>query len=178
MKYQIFQGPPDPPYAHELAERLSRVDWRGNFDHTRSRVALMKEYLRRSALWAHHLNAKAWPFFDPAEIINPDVRASKETISMVTENEDLLQNFSLVKDTCIWALHFSALRDAGEELPDIPDMFSPLIIFYERGGGFGIDTTRLIQIDDAAMCRGSALQYREKEPQTSLDSATLDILDQ
>lgn len=164
--------------AHELAERLSRVDWRENFDHTRSRVALMKEYFRRSALWAHHLNAKAWPFFDPAEIINPNVRASKETISMVTENEDLLQNFSLVKDTCIWALHFSALRDTGEELPVIPDMFSPLIIFYERGGGFGIDTTGLIQIDNAAMGRGSALRYRGKEPQTSLDSAALDLLDQ
>ena len=78
----------------------------------------------------------------------------------------------------MWALHFSALRESGESLPDLPDMFEPLIVFFERGGGFGIDTTGMIQVDHAAMKRGSPANDGGDSPRTSLDAEALNLLDQ
>jgi len=163
-------------YASALAERLVRANWRGGFNHTRSRVALMKEYLRRAALWSHQLRAKQWPFFDAAALENPNIRADEELISAVVENEEIIHQLPLVMDTCVWALHFSALRDSGEARPYLPDMFEPLVIFYERGGGFGIDTTGMIQVDCAAMKRGSPASHWDDKAKTSIDAEALDLL--
>ncbi|MGW8526274.1 MULTISPECIES: hypothetical protein [Nocardiopsidaceae] len=164
-------------HASALTERLIRADWHGGFNHTRSRVALMKEYLRRAALWSHQLRAEQWPFFDAAALANPNVRAGEELVSEIIEKEEIIHQFPLVMDTCVWALHFSALRDSGEALPDLPDMFDPLVIFYERGGGFGIDTTGMIQVDYAAMKRGSPASHRADKAKTSIDAEALDLLD-
>ena len=165
-------------HASTMTERLARVNWHGDVDRTRSRVALMKEYLRRASLWSHQFRAKQWPFFDAAALVNPNIRASEELVSEIVEKEEIIHQFPLVMDTCVWALHFSALRDSGETLPDLPDMFEPLIVFYERGGGFGIDTTGMIQVDYAAMKRGSPASYWDEKPKTSIDSEALDLLDQ
>ncbi|MEU0237269.1 hypothetical protein ABZ234_06215 [Nocardiopsis sp. NPDC006198] len=164
-------------YASTLTERLNHANWHGDFDHTRSRVALMKEYLRRAALWSRKLHAKQWPFFDAAALVNPNVRASEKLTSKITKNKEIIHQFPLVMDTCVWALHFSVLRDSGKTLPDLPDMFEPLIVFYERGGGFGIDTTGMIQVDYAAMKPGSPASHWNEKAKTSIDSEALDLLD-
>ena len=53
--------------TEQLVARLRRVRFEESLDHNGSRLVLMREYLRRSALWAQALDClTAWPFFDIA----------------------------------------------------------------------------------------------------------------
>jgi hypothetical protein len=67
---------------YESVHRLLSVDWNSFCEKDRSHVALVREYLRRTALWAKCLEAtEAWPFFDVAGYIAPEVRAAKDNCS-------------------------------------------------------------------------------------------------
>ncbi|MET9663532.1 hypothetical protein [Streptomyces sp. NPDC006510] len=45
------------------------------FTHGRSRVLLMREHMRRAALWAHACGAEGdWPFFDVTQYIDKEFR--------------------------------------------------------------------------------------------------------
>jgi hypothetical protein len=108
-----------------------------------SQVALMREYLRRAALWAKRLGATDyWPFFDVASLIAPEVRTEP---GIVEQLEAALQPFSLwptIKKTCIWYLHWHRLvqsRDVVVAAYRLPEPFEPLIRFYERGGRFSTE---------------------------------------
>ncbi len=73
----------DPVEA--VVDRLLAVDWDGEYGQRRSQVALMREYLRRSALWSKHLDAGPWPFFDIAAAVDPDVRADQAAVDRLEE---------------------------------------------------------------------------------------------
>lgn len=58
-------------------EQLLAIDWQLHDDESdvASNVDLLREYLRRAALWAKALKCtKEWPFFDVAAHIRPSVR--------------------------------------------------------------------------------------------------------
>ncbi|WP_152471803.1 hypothetical protein [Nocardiopsis gilva] len=162
----------------QLAERILSVNWQSDFEKTKSRVALMREYLRRSALWAHHLDSSGrWPFFDVAIIIDPEVRADEEIVERVKDHIEGQSQLPVVTDTCIWSLHFAALRSAAVPLPALPDLYEPLILMYERGGGFGIDGTGSIEVDMVALPRRGMQKFLSAEPLASLNPEELDTLD-
>ncbi|MFJ3832671.1 hypothetical protein ACIPWI_32660 [Streptomyces sp. NPDC090046] len=160
--------------ALALAARLERADWVGSFDRTRSRVALMREFLRRSALWAGATGSTEWPFFDIAGRIDPSVRIDDESVKGVAERIGLQQ--PVVLNTVTWALNFAVLSDTAPVLPDLPSPFEPLVLMFERGGGFGLDGSGHIEVDMAAIARGTVEQARERAP-LDLDGAGLDALD-
>jgi hypothetical protein len=110
--------------------------------HRNSRVALMREYLQRSAWWAQALNATdEWPFFDVAARIDPAVRANYHLVVrleefIAAEHEDSPS----VATTYLAALHWSALvTTPGTQVPRMPDPFEPLLLMYERGGTFSTE---------------------------------------
>ncbi|MFE6305748.1 RDD family protein [Nocardiopsis sp. NPDC057823] len=160
-----------------LAARIRAIDWNGNPDHTRSRVALMREYLRRAALWTRAVQGKGWPFYDVAEFAAPGVRADEGVVSGVLENPAVVDQFPAVGRSCAWALHLAAARDAGVPLPDLPDLFEPLIRMYERGGGFSLSGTGTIDIDGAGLYRGTLPDHLGDEPRAPETDAGLDALD-
>ncbi|MFE5811674.1 hypothetical protein [Streptomyces sp. NPDC056491] len=160
--------------ALALAARLERADWVGSFDRTRSRVALMREFLRRSALWAGATGSTEWPFFDIAGRIDPSARIDDESVKGVAERIGLQQ--PVVLNTVTWALNFAVLSDTTPVLPDLPSPFEPLVLMFERGGGFGLDGSGHIEVDMAAIARGTVEQARERAP-LDLDGAGLDALD-
>lgn len=163
--------------VEELADRILRINWESDFEHVRSRVALMREYLRRSALWADVLGAAGWPFFDPALVIAPRIRADKALISRVAEDSEISHQFMVVGDTCQWALHMAAVRASGVHLPSLPDMFEPLIRMYEKWGGFTLSSTGTVDVDGAGVHRGTMPQHLSGEPRAQLDATYLDGLD-
>ncbi|MDT0326820.1 hypothetical protein [Nocardiopsis lambiniae] len=161
----------------DLAVRIHAIDWNGNLDHTRSRVLLMREYLRRMALWTRTLDARGWPFYDLAEFAAPGIRATDEIVQGVKDNPDIVRQFPTVGKTCAWALHLAAARDAGASLPDLPDPFEPLIRMYERGGGFSLSTTGTIDIDGAGIHRGTLLHHLGDTPKAPETDTELNALD-
>jgi hypothetical protein len=163
-----------------VLDRLRAVAWHdldSAYDHVRSRAKLMREYLRRAACWAEAVGAEdAWPFFDIARRVDPEARASSD---VEAELEDFLWNTigrRSLEETCRGAVRWPALRSrASLQLPDLPDPYAPLLLMYERGGGFSVE--ELIDIDGASLPFWTLEDHLSLEPFESLDDAALDALD-
>lgn len=160
-----------------FAERIRSIDWDADAWRTRSRVALMREYLRRSAMWAQELDADEWPFFDVAALAAPGVRADQGLVDSVAGDPNVFENGPLVRDTCLWALHMEAAKNSGTALPDLPDMFEPLILMYERGGGFSLSSTGTIDVDGVGIPRQIMPRHLEDEQKAPMGWEELDSLD-
>jgi hypothetical protein len=151
-----------PAEAEILGDRIVAIDWSDNDEHTRERIKLMREYLRRSALWASRLDAQAWLFFNIAALIDPEVHAAEGLLEDVAE---FVPSYPpVIADSCRWALRFATLQDTGIPLPALPDPFAPLIRFYELGGGFLQDGTGGLQIDAATIGIGHRDAWSQSPP--------------
>jgi hypothetical protein len=161
--------------------RLQAVDWSGDsgFDHRRSRIRLMAEYLRRAALWAQALDATdEWPFFDIAAHLAPSVHVPDD---QAKELEALIYNrvgWPSVDRSCRAALRWAALQDSDVSLPPVlDDPYEPLLLMFDRGGGWTTEAG-FIDVDGAAIRRQTWHDHLATEPVTALDPATLDALDE
>ncbi|HLL01718.1 MAG TPA: hypothetical protein VK539_14105 [Myxococcaceae bacterium] len=134
------------------AKRITAINWAGSFDKTPSRVALLREYLRRAAWWASAVKSAEWPFFDIAAAVNPQVRAAPAQIEAVEA-------------------HLS------EKLHSVAQPFEPLLRMFERGGGFRLGGSGLIEVDAAGVPKGTAQAHRKDTPVVALEPAALDALD-
>src|SRR4051794_36543569 len=124
--------------ARELFERLESVEWEGHDLHTFSRLLLLDEYLRRAALWASTLGCpEKWPFFDIAACVDPSVRADPRLVQETEARLDEAGASWYAQEIAPWMLHWAELKSRGDiALPDLDDPFEPLLIMFERGGGF------------------------------------------
>src|SRR5690606_18130052 len=120
-------------------DQIIAIDWNCYSPKTASRKQLLKEYLHRSALWRKFLNKAGGPFFDLAAELAPDVRAPFSQIDRLVENGDFKHQDLIVQQTCLWSIHYREIQARGIQTPPLPDMFDPLIIMYERGGGISLD---------------------------------------
>ncbi|MDB1086311.1 hypothetical protein PJ985_01825 [Streptomyces sp. ACA25] len=167
------------PSRHVVA-RLRSVtwdDWSAAFDHANSRALLMREYLRRAALWARAYGAEdAWPFLDLAEYVDPDVRPAPD---VEAEVEELLRSGvgrDSVKRTCRGAVRWAALRaSTSTALPDLPEPYEPLLLMYERGGGFYLE--EMLDLNGVSIQLGDFEHNLGATPFLTLEPATLDALD-
>lgn len=161
--------------------RLLAIDWDSPlaFDHRQSRARLMKEYLRRAALWARELDGgKPWPFFDIAVLIAPDVQPSQGLADQLEALIDECIGWPAVQAICRAALRWAALLDSGHSIPvGLPDPYEPLLVMFERGGGFTTEHG-FIELDGASVSRRSIGDYLSEEPAlASLEPDYLDALD-
>jgi hypothetical protein len=161
--------------------RLQAVDWTGGsgFNHRRSRVRLMAEYLRRAALWAEALDATGeWPFFDIASHLAPSVHVPED---QGKELESLISNrigWPSVDRLARATMHWAALQDAGVPLPPgLADPYEPVLLMFDRGGAWTTEAG-FIDVDGAAVRRQTWRDHLSTEPVTALDPATLDALDE
>lgn len=162
-----------------LAERVLAIQWQEAPEKTRSRGYLMKEYLRRAAWWAKATDSQQWPFFDIAAAVDPGVRADSAIVERVTEQLKKRLQGVIVTRTCVNALHFAALLDAEVALPEsLPPPFEPLLVMFERGGGFHVEGSGLIDVDTLGIRAGMLDENLLSEPIVQLDDVALDVLDQ
>lgn len=161
-----------------VLERLRAVDWDVTNAHTGSRALLMREYLRRAAVWAQAYGAQEeWPFFDVTEFVDSFFRLDPEL-------EDELEEFLAHKvptpttaRTCRGAVRWAVLKAAREEgLPDLPDPYEPLLLMYDRGGGYSIE--EFIDLYGVMIPYGNFESNLNAEPFLSLVPSALDALDQ
>jgi hypothetical protein len=167
----------DVELAEQLAGRARAIPW-GQLrdDRLGSRIQLMKEYLRRAALWEHRLDAQwDWPFWDIANRVKPKVRAGGAARQLLDDALTPVRS-KLVFNTWIWALHWAMLRAAGGPDDSLPDPFEPLLWFYERGGGFHV-ANGFIDVDGRGFRIGMRDAYLTFEAFAYLDATSLDALD-
>ncbi|WP_329518838.1 TY-Chap domain-containing protein [Spirillospora sp. NBC_01491] len=152
------------------------MDWREMFEQRQSQVLLMQEYLRRASWWMLEFEPDAWPFFDLAKAVDPQVRADEDVIRRFSEDPDSRMGW-YEERIGAWALHFEALLDAGVVLPDLPNPYEPLILMFERGSQISIDEIGRIDVDFVQMPRAWPRNYRVQEPFAPMGHKLLDILE-
>jgi hypothetical protein len=170
-------------HSTETLSRLLTVDWKSDFmislGYARSRARLMREYLRRAAWWAQELgDTDKWPFFDIGGLLAPEVHAAPE---LAEQLETLIHNrigWPSLRVASRAALRWAALLDAGIPLPpQLEDPFEPLLLMFERGGGFTTEAG-FIDLGGSSVLQKTWLDHLSAEPVVTLDQATLDALDQ
>lgn len=168
--------------AESMMTRLTAINWtdyEAGDRHAVSRTLLMREFLRRAALWVEHLGGSdRWPFLDIAERIDPSVRADEKIIEQLEEfMSDHVPEYN-ARRVCRAAVHWATLRESTHlELPDLDDPYEPLIMLYERGGVFFVENG----VADFEQLRRVPLRSWQanvaREPVVQLDRSVLDALD-
>lgn len=158
-----------------LATRLEAVVWRENYDHAYSRMRLMREYLRRSALWARALGVpEDWPFFDIAEVVDPAVQLDPNFAERFEQGLMERGAREQHREYCLWALRFSEL---GSVRQDLPDPFEPLVQVYERGGVFGMEAGTINFVHGLIVSRRSIDEYLKPDLHYDLSDEALARID-
>jgi len=102
---------------------------------------LVSEYIRRMAIICKPLGIRRrHPFFDVAEIINPEIRANFKDLEKLNThfkkmNHPILHNVWTPR-ICEWSLHFASLQDSCSPILELQSPYEPLIVLYERHGSF------------------------------------------
>ena len=159
--------------------RLRAINWDDDsaaFDHAHSRALLMREYLRRAALWARAYDAESsWPFFDIAEHVDTAITIP---IDIADELEEFLEELApaSLRTTCRGAVRWAALREAGSDLlTDLPDPYEPLLAMYERGGGYYLE--EYLDLNGVMIPLRDLESNASEAPFLTLAPAALDALD-
>jgi hypothetical protein len=167
--------------AELTIERLAAIkwtDWDVADRHAASRAALMREYLRRAALWAQKLGGTdIWPFFDIAAHVDPGLEVPDE---ILTRLERLLGDVPGVRQEqfCRNVVRWSVLRESGNsEKECLEDPFEPLFLLYERGGMFVVEN----KVADFVFYRVRFLRWSDHvspDPVVQPDASVLDSMDE
>ncbi|WP_183066746.1 hypothetical protein [Streptomyces sp. gCLA4] len=170
------------PAAYVMLNRFRAVEWVGDWDHVLARVMsrriLMREYLRRAALWAQEYAAdSAWPFFDVTQYVDPEFRPSPATAA---ELQVFLSRVPApeIRETCAGAVRLADMRERNPAaLPDLPDLYEPLVLFYERGGEFVRDNAGGLDLTGVSFRPGTSQGNLRTPPFLALGETVLDALD-
>ncbi|MEU2394456.1 hypothetical protein [Streptomyces sp. NPDC007369] len=169
--------------ASAVLERLCAVEWTGDWDDAfarlMSRRVLMREYLRRAAVWAQRYSAEsAWPFFDVTEYAASEFTLSPETSAGLQACLARVTGGESIRRTCTGAVRLAVLRAQDPAFGDgLPDLYEPLVLFYERGGEFLWDNAGSLDLTGALMRPGTLQGHLGSPLLPSLDSRLLDVVD-
>ncbi|MEV5594050.1 hypothetical protein [Streptomyces sp. NPDC052496] len=162
--------------------RLRAVTWMGDWDHAfghvMSRRILLREYMRRAALWAQAYSADSeWPFFDVTPYVDAEFHLPT---GLAAHLEEYLSGVptGAVRRTCSGAVRLNELRRRSPSAtPDLPDLYEPLILFYERGGEFVRDNAGFLDLTGVLFKPGPLQGHLRSPALSTLDDTVLDAVD-
>jgi hypothetical protein len=168
-------------HAARMLARLQALNWHDedDFEYRKSRSGLMREYLRRAAWWAQELHVTdEWPFFDIAAHIAPSVHISPSDVEELEGLEKGNLGSGPVKTSVYAAVRWATMLDTpGVDLPALDDPFEPLVMMYERGGGF-VTEKGFIELNLASVRIRGWRDHLSSDQIIPLDPAVLDQLDE
>ncbi|MGW6613691.1 hypothetical protein ACWGA0_09585 [Streptomyces erythrochromogenes] len=164
--------------ASAMLNRLRRVEWDDALARVMFRRVLMREYLRRAALWAQAYSAgSAWPFFDVTAYVDPGFRLAPRTAAELDVYLGRVPGAE-IRETCAGAVRLADMRERNPAvLPDLPDLYEPLVLFYERGGEFVRDNAGGPDLTGVSFRPGTPHGNLGTPPFRALDGTVLDALD-
>lgn len=116
----------------ELAvNRIRNINWEHK---AKSDISLLfKEYMRRARIWKDYFGVEPRIiFFDPLKYIDDEYDVDEEFEVII---EDVVANLKGYNITlCASYLRFSAFKDMSDSLPDLPDLFEPIVKLMEESG--------------------------------------------
>jgi hypothetical protein len=139
--------------------------------------ALASEYLRRLVLWCRAFDViDKWPrFYFAQSSIFDNLKLSpttEEALELHLSNQGNWQ----AKLLCFSYIRWEAMKnDENIKKFNLPDLYEPLIIFFERGGFFKIDHGGFL--DEVCLLTSNWKDYDSKEPFVELTEETLNRLD-
>jgi hypothetical protein len=160
-----------------MADRLGAIDWERHGDKAWSKAALLKEYFRRAARWSNTYGCDTrTPFFDIAACVDPEVRADQVVLDEVRKKVG--RGGWDVRHVTPFVLHWAALRAApGINFPaDLEDPFEPLILLFERDGGFHTENDE-VNLEYLAVPLRTWRMFSDRPPMPSFASSDLDEID-
>lgn len=192
----------DTAAALAAIDRVGRIEWRHDPTHLGSQAALMKEYLRRSAICAEALGRTAdWPWYDAAARLTlpgadtrllpgyvfldpaPEYRGpgadplEDQIIALHQRVQRSGQVNAWMKPTYLWYIRWESVRNQPALTAlGLPDLYEPLIAMYERGGRFRPEQGYL-DLDGTNVTVTGWRQAAQQTPLPSRDSRDLDRLD-
>jgi hypothetical protein len=159
------------------AARLGAVDWERRGDKTWSKAALLKEYFRRAARWAAAYDCDTRvPFYDIAACVDPSVRADQGVVDDVVEKVEI--GGWNVGQVAPFILHWAALRATPGFAfpPGLEDPFEPLILLFERGGGFHTENGE-VNLEYKAVRMSGWRNRADDSPMAGFTAEALDEVD-
>lgn len=192
----------DEAAANAVIDRLERVKYEVSDHRLTSSVLLVKEYLRRSALWALAMDcAEGGQVFDIAQLLalgNGDERPLPGYTLLDPEPHSLRADpleqrilalrqhlrgseyaVSWQMERCLlWHLRWVTLAaDPAVTGFDLPVPYEPLVVLYERGGWFQMRHGEFDFYPLGGFRPGTTARYADQEPVVSLDPIDLDRID-
>ncbi|MGK5637757.1 hypothetical protein ACSNOK_05465 [Streptomyces sp. URMC 126] len=162
-------------------ERITAVEWRprGDETHPASCAALMREHLRRVALWADLLETPEWPYPSLARIFDNTVQVpedSREELLRYLEENVIFAHVSML---CRHMVEWACVLDRTKlPLPGLPDPYEPLLILFERGGEFRVENNRWAEFPPWFVPLKERDRSASEKPLSALDGRTLDAIDE
>ncbi|MFF0489927.1 hypothetical protein ACFYTQ_13000 [Nocardia sp. NPDC004068] len=136
----------------------------------------MREHLRRSALWADAYGSAEWPFSDIASFVTPNFQLSAD---VERDLEQYLASGAVsywMKSPCCSIVRWAALSHSTEvSLPDLPDPYEPMLIMFERGGGYWLEV--FIDLEGISISQGSFESNLRSKPFLVTSPVALDAYD-
>lgn len=165
-----------------MLNRLRAVEWMGDWDfafgHVMSRRILLREYMRRAALWAEVYSAESeWPFFDVTQYVAPDFHLPPQFAAKLEEYLSHVPS-GAVRRTCAGAVRMAELQTHyPDAVPDLPDLYEPLVLFYERGGEFVRDNAGFLDLTGVLFRPGTLRGHLGAPSLSTLSDTVLDAVD-
>ncbi|NJK69678.1 MAG: hypothetical protein HC849_21680 [Oscillatoriales cyanobacterium RU_3_3] len=164
--------------SQNALDRLFAINWQADDTRIQSHIALFREYLRRSAIWAKALNcAELWPFFDVAHQVCPDFPIPQDLVDRLAKHLAEFHLSNNIKQTCLWYLFFCEVETSPiVKQYAFPNPYEPLILMYDRGGIFYTEHG-FFCVNIASFPRKDWSHYEHLTPLLQLESSVLDRLD-
>ena len=161
-------------------ERILAIKWEPDDTRVHSHIALLREYLRRAALWAKVLNCTdEWPFFDVTAHIYPLETVDEAKIEALNTHFTQTPFYvaGIIEKTCKWFIQWERVKNLPKVSEfTLPEPYEPLIKMYERGGIFSTEHG-FFDFAIGGFPRGQWKQYDQTIPLLELDTKTLDEID-
>jgi len=165
--------------VEEAVNRVIAIEWRYDSAKFSSHIVLVREYLRRIALWESKFHAGPWPWLDVASVVEPVFNLDKSVEDALEEHFHGLRAGSRQIMVCKSYIKWCAISNRPDvNALHLPAPYDPLIALYERGGYFRIEHGFYVDVDEGyGFHLGHIMDHLLSEPFTDLSHDNLDILD-
>ncbi|WP_244297260.1 hypothetical protein [Brevibacillus antibioticus] len=159
--------------------RISKITWGNSKVKKKSSGLLIGEYFRRGTLFLESYSFKSGPFFSPARVLDIELGVDLDLEDVITSifPEPGKPNI-LCKTICQRFLEWVILVEQGKIITDdYPNVYEPLIKYFERGGNLRIDQGIYLEYEYGAFPIDNWRERYSKLPPTDISDEFLDSAD-
>lgn len=139
----------------DIVIQLIRSNRRVDLHNTEQCLKLMKEFLRREAMWARQLCLT-----DEIPFANLAIAISDISCSEPYSHEISKYSYSVAECKCCTSMlnWYGVMGESHLMKQGLPDPYQPLLQFFKLGGTFNREHRTFIQVNETALIQASVIQ--------------------